>query len=367
MEIQTNALKCVYESYVKELKNAGLDSVLIGFHSHIEEKFNFLTQTSSYFPKVIEGINNLFKYKIAVSFNHTITSLTYRDLEDYVEFLIKNFPKLKNILLTLVYPCGQCWEHKKLIPKVSQVTNYFLKAVRFCQEKEVKIITPYCGIPGFPLCLLDNYMENNLESLVSFDRKSVKTEEFDFINFKPKNCQNCKHDKICIGIALNYKKLYGVSEFKPVKTTSISIKKRKPSFFIFSSNCPTNAAECFKIEEKLNSLGFLRVNMPLVGAEDVKLSEVRIYQDSILKSDFCIIGGCGAVKYCEDQTTKLIEQITKINPRIKILVGGCWAKYKKLLLDKNQIKTVLPGIRGNLILFESYQEILNFVIQKYDK
>ena len=366
VEIQTNALKCVYEVYVKELKNAGLDSVLIGFHSHIEKKFNSLTQTRDYFPKVIKGINNLFKHKIAVSFNHTITTLTYRDLEDYVKFLIKKFPKPKNILLTLVYPCGQCWKYKKLIPKASQVAHYFLKAMRYCYKKRVKIITPHCGIPGFPLCLLHNNTKNNLENLVNSDRKGIRTEEFDFINLKPKNCQDCKYNKICIGIASNYKKLYGTSEFKPIRITPILFKKRKSSFFILSSNCPTANVECFNLEEKLVGLGFQKVNLLLDSVEDVKLSEVCIYQESILKSDFCIIGGCGAVKYCEDQTTKLIEQIAKINPQIKILVGGCWAKYKKLLLDKNQIKAVLPNTNTRPILFESYQEILNFVVQKYD-
>jgi len=364
VELQTNALKCAYEGYVKEIKNAGLDSVLIGFHSHKEGKFNSLTRTKGYFPKVIEGINNLFKYKIAVSFNHTITALTYPDLEEYVKFLIKNFPKPRSVLLTLVYPCGQCWKYKKIIPRAGQVAPYFLKAKHYCQEKGVKVVTPHCGMPGFPLCLLDNGRENNLESLVSFGRKGVRTEEFDFVNLKPKSCQICKYNKICEGIALNYKKLYGTSEFKPVRTVSV-LKREGSRFFILSSNCPTATVECFKLEGKLVGLGFQKVNLPLASAEDAKLSEVRLHQDNILRSDFCIIGGCGAVKYCEDQTTKLIEQIAKINPQIKILVGGCWAKYKRLLLDKNKIKRVLPNEKGKLKLFEGYQQILNFVSQKY--
>ena len=63
VELQTNALKCAYENYIQELKNAGLDSVLIGFHSHQEKNFDFLTQTNGYFPKVLRGIKNLFQYK----------------------------------------------------------------------------------------------------------------------------------------------------------------------------------------------------------------------------------------------------------------------------------------------------------------
>jgi MoaA/NifB/PqqE/SkfB family radical SAM enzyme len=217
VEIQTNALKCAYKNYVKELKNAGLDSVLIGFHSHREKKFNLLTQTRGYFPKVLEGIHNLLKYKISVSFNHTITALTYRDLENYVRFIVKNFPKPRNIFLTLVYPCGQCWRHKELIPSASQVAPYFLRAWQYCRQKKIKVVTPHCGMPGFPLCLLDQRRENNLEGLISSDRKNIRTKEFDCVNLKSNNCQNCKYNKICVGIAQNYKKLYGLKEFKPAR------------------------------------------------------------------------------------------------------------------------------------------------------
>jgi len=214
VEIQTNALRCAYQDYVKELKNAGLDSVLIGFHSHKEEKFNFLTRTKNYFPKVLEGIHNLFKYKIAVSFNHTITALTYKDLEEYVKFLLKNFPKPKSIFLTLVYPCGQCWKHKNLIPKASQVAPYYLRTWQYCQQEEVKVFMPHCGIPGFPLCLLKGDSEE-LKGLISSDRKNIRTKEFKCINIKPKSCQKCQYYEICVGIAVNYRKLYGLKEFKP--------------------------------------------------------------------------------------------------------------------------------------------------------
>ncbi|MEA3464018.1 MAG: radical SAM protein [Patescibacteria group bacterium] len=213
IEIQTNALRCSYKNYVNELKNAGLTSVLIGFHSHKEEKFNYLTRTKDYFPKVLEGIQNLFERKIDVSFNHTITSLTYQNLREYVEFLFKNFPKPKSVFLTFVYPCGQCWEHKKLIPKVSQVAPYYLEAWKRCQQEEVKVLMPHCGIPGFPLCLLEG-KPAELKDLISSDRKNIRTEEFECINIKAKSCQKCVYNEVCVGIAVNYKKLYGLKEFE---------------------------------------------------------------------------------------------------------------------------------------------------------
>ncbi len=216
VQLQTNGLKCSYENYVQKLKKAGLDSVLVGFHSHQEFKFNFLTRTRGYFSQVLMGIKNLFKYKIEVSFNHTITSLTYRNLEEYVKFILKNFPKPKSIFLTFVYPTGQCWKNKYLIPKVGKVAPYFLKALKYCLKNQVVVKTPHCGMPGFPLCLLKEE-EMNLEKLISSGRKNIKTKEFNCVNIKLKRCQECKYDKKCVGISLNYIKLYGSKEFKPVR------------------------------------------------------------------------------------------------------------------------------------------------------
>ena len=212
IEIQTNALRCAYKNYTEELKNAGLTSVLIGFHSHEEEKFNYLTRTKNYFPKVLKGIQNLFEQGINVSFNHTITSLTYRDLREYVEFIFKNFPKPKSVFLTFVYPCGQCWKHKELIPKVSQVAPYYLKTWKRCQKEGVRVFMPHCGIPGFPLCLLKG-KPAELKDLISSDRKNIRTKEFECINIKTKSCQKCLYNEVCVGIAVNYKELYGLEEF----------------------------------------------------------------------------------------------------------------------------------------------------------
>ncbi len=216
VEIQTNALLCSYKDYTEKLKNAGLDSVLIGLHSHEEKIFDFLTQTKGYFSRVLEGIKNLFDCKFSVSFNHAITKLTHKKLKEYVEFIIKNFGKPQKIFLTLVYPSGRCWNHKELIPRVSEVTPYFLETLQYCQKLGIKVLTPHCGMPGFPLCLLDKNGSSsiNLRNLISTERKNIRTREFNCVNIKVKRCQDCQYNEVCVGIALNYRKLYGVKEFE---------------------------------------------------------------------------------------------------------------------------------------------------------
>jgi len=215
VEIQTNALRCYYKDYVKRLKEAGLDAALVGLHAHTEKTFDRLTQTTGHLPRVLQGIENLFRYRIRVSFNHTITTLTFRELPAQTRFLVSHFPACRSLFFTLAYPCGTCWANKRIIPRASAVAPYFLEALRIARAEKVPFRIPHCGMPGFPLCLLPLDGRDDPEGLISSQRKLISSSEFPCANIKATRCRLCVYDHVCIGIASNYKKLYGLGEFEP--------------------------------------------------------------------------------------------------------------------------------------------------------
>ncbi len=213
VEIQTNATGLSDREYAKKLAGSGVDSLMVGFHSHIEKKYDQLTSTKGNFKKAIKGIDEISKYDVEVFFNHTINALNYADMESYVQFIHGSFPKTKKLYFTFVYPVGDCMKNKEIIPKISETVPFLEKALKVCKSYGLEVFFPHCGMPGFPFCLLDRESLKFLKNPLNLERELVRTEDFQCYNVRTEKCKKCRFGSICVGIARNYATLYGFDEF----------------------------------------------------------------------------------------------------------------------------------------------------------
>jgi len=216
VNLQTNAAMASYKKYASELKQAGLYSAFVAFHSHDETVSNNLTN-SNLWKKSVKGIKNLLAEGIIVTLNPVINKLNYQLLPEYIKFVKKEFPGIKEISFSFVQPTGRAWTNKWIVPKYSEVKPYLKKTLEYCKKNSIKFGNPYCG---FPLCYFPGFEELSNEFLDNFaqgnmEKKAVKKVKSDKV--KSDSCKKCKYDNCCNGVWANYAKIHGVSELNPIK------------------------------------------------------------------------------------------------------------------------------------------------------
>lgn len=215
INLQTNATLMSYRKYVKNLKKAGLNSFFVAFHSHKESVSNRLTN-SNLWDKTVKGIENLLEEKTQVILNPVINKLNYSLLPQYVRFVKEHFPSISNISLSFVQPYGSAWDNKWIIPKFSEVLPYLKRTLKFCAENNINFANPYCG---FPLCFFPDFEEKSNEYGDASLNSRLEKEAFERVKnlkIKSPSCKQCIYTDKCGGFWINYAKIYGLSEFKPV-------------------------------------------------------------------------------------------------------------------------------------------------------
>jgi len=221
IELQTNGVKLADESYLIKLKENGLKNVLIALHSHKEKVSNEITQ-SKFFLKTVQGIKNTIKHNISISLSHVITSKNYKDLLDYIDFVM-NLSKEIHIYFGYVRPNGNALDNNWIVPKLSEVELDIYKALEKCKKNNVSF-----SVEGIPLCYMQGYEKYCSETqrmqkqaqvyLGSGESKHDDLHEFIHSELKKKGnqCKSCQINQYCAGVWKEYADIYGTDELYPI-------------------------------------------------------------------------------------------------------------------------------------------------------
>ncbi|MDI6777693.1 MAG: radical SAM protein [Patescibacteria group bacterium] len=267
--ILTNGVRLADIEIAKSLLSAATGNFFVFFsislHSHMEKISEQLVGRKGTFKKTIKGIENLIdKGCRNLSIYHLITSHNYRHLPQFVDYVSKNFPEIKNITFSFIYPAGAALENVYIYPRLSKVEKYFQNALRKCSQKGINFNITTCG--SIPLCFLKGY-ENILIEQQKINQPSnigvvdsgqdtsyqLATEEFHAkTKIKSSECKKCYYFKKCAGIWRIYAEKYGLSELKPVirnENKKAEVQKRiKPKHQIYSIltgfSCNNNCIFC---------------------------------------------------------------------------------------------------------------------------
>ena len=214
IEIQTNALVCS-QQFVKKLKKSGLTSALVSLHSHKPKISDNLTGDQGNLVKTLKGINNLSKEDISIIPNIVINKKNYKDLIEYVKFVMENIPTLNYISFSVVMP-GETAVNNKMVPKYSVIQPYLLEVYEYCREKGMPFMISSSGIP---VCLIPEFRDFSIEyKTLKFRDKSLgdNIEMDSREKVKRKDCIQCAYNNYCFGVWKNYTSLYGLTELKPI-------------------------------------------------------------------------------------------------------------------------------------------------------
>jgi len=267
VQILTNGVLLSDENLVKKILSVRKTKIFslsfsVSLHSHKKDISEKLVGRKNTFGKTIKGIENLLKNKAKnVSIYHIIAKYNYKDLPEFVKFANKEFPQIRNITFSFIYPAGGALKNKQIFPRLSEVEPYFLKAAELCQKYGISFSLSTCGT--VPLCFLKGY-EDVLINQQELDqpekvglvdaKKDVKyqlaSKEFhQKTKIKSSECQRCIFDDKCGGIWRDYAQMYGIKELKPIEKNS---EAEKPNVLLLLTgfSCNNNCVFCSNVADR---------------------------------------------------------------------------------------------------------------------
>lgn len=215
IDLQSNAI-LLDEDKIMRLQQAGLKIAFISFHTHLLLLFEKLLDKKGIFNIIVRNIKLLLKHKIEVVLNPVVNQLTFKYLAGYGQFVIREFPGIKSISLSVIQPHGRALNYKKLIPNYDQLSPYLERFLQYMHKSSnFYIINPYCGVP---MCIggWSNYLKNNVEYI---ENKDCYKQDANKIYLT--NCNGCKFKMLCNGVWKNYVDIFGKEKtnfmLKPIK------------------------------------------------------------------------------------------------------------------------------------------------------
>ncbi len=204
-------------------------SFSVSLHANTPEISKKLTNGADEdFGKTVTAIKELSERADKVTVYHIITSANYDKLPDFVDFMIKEAPKVQHFVLSYPFTQGAAEKNDWIYAKFSQLKPYLLKALEMIKISGRTVDISTCG--QFPLCVIPGYEADILRIMDYFSGSLMGTlggkvfHEFewadkkwvDVYKNKTEACEKCLIGDVCQGSWKKYIDLFGFDGIETV-------------------------------------------------------------------------------------------------------------------------------------------------------
>lgn len=220
IEVQSNGRIYSYKEYCQKLIDSGVNNFVVSFHSHKPEIADKIMGAPGTFKQAFQGIKNLNELGQKVKINIVILKLNYKQLEEHVKFLLKNF-KIQEIRFTMVMLEGNAIDNADIVAPMSKVAPYLCRAIDAVNKLATERVESFiynmvpCLLPGHEIYINDLGPLGTL--LIGPEFEAMLDESMKGKKVKSPVCQQCKYNGACHGVWRSYAELFGLKELKPVK------------------------------------------------------------------------------------------------------------------------------------------------------
>jgi MoaA/NifB/PqqE/SkfB family radical SAM enzyme len=220
----TNGRQLANPQLAHDVANAGLTTICVSAHSHRPNVCNYFANNKDHFDKMTAALRNLSRYDLGIGSNIVVMKQNYRELSKTVEFLINRGINLGVTLVNLI-PCDNAWDNRKrIVPRISNVIPYVIKALEFGKSTGFRV-----RAEGFPFCMLQGYEEFIDEFSMASRWKAYTPDGYQTNHLSEirsgktriSRCNTCAHSYRCGGIWAHYADMFGLSELKSVRLSSV--------------------------------------------------------------------------------------------------------------------------------------------------
>ena len=234
MVLQTNAIRLAQEPFLAEVLEAGLDDILVSFHSCREDVSDRLTGAPGTWRKTVAGVENALAAGLQVTLNFVFTTENTDHAAETVQWALNRFPGLHGVILSPLQPHGNLLHNMSLLPAYMDLVEPVRACAKLLRDAEVNMYLSYCENP---LCWLletfDTEANPELRSYISRRLEANKCGDchlstmMDKDKVKPAACEGCLLDSVCFGVWRSYADAMGTSELKPVQSQPGSRQPKK--------------------------------------------------------------------------------------------------------------------------------------------
>lgn len=201
--ILSNGRMFAYRDFSRKIfKYANFD-LAIPVHGFDAKSHDAVTRAPGSFNDMISGLENIktLRNGQGMEIRIILTRQTIKNLEKITKFVIDNIPWASRVVFIFMEIEGQAEDNVDLVGiRYSDVKNID-KVVRLAKNKfdDVRIY-------HFPLCV-------SPRSIWGDTWRTLRGEEVTFAE----KCGNCNYKDLCLGIHVNYLRIFGDKEFKPIR------------------------------------------------------------------------------------------------------------------------------------------------------
>ena len=219
IQIQTNGRMFAYKSFCQKTIEAEATEFSPALHGPNAKIHDFLTTVPDSFAQTSQAIKNLKELGQKVMTNTVITTANYKYLPAIAKLLVNL--GVDQFQFAFVHISGTAAENQDwIVPKKSQIMPYVKKGLSIGLKANCRVMAE-----AIPLCMMKGYEDYIAEKIIPmakvFDAEYIIDDYTKYRQTQGKakgpNCSKCKYFKICEGPWREYPKLFGWSEFKPVK------------------------------------------------------------------------------------------------------------------------------------------------------
>lgn len=200
----TNGRTFYYEKFAKILPSIKNLSMAVSFHGHNSKMHDSITRMPGSFNQVKKGLANILKNRRSgqeVEVRIVITGKNYKNLEDILALIKKEFPSVDRIVIVFLEIEGHAVRNLKKV-KVS-FTDF--KPILEKSKKNI-MDSGKIRLYHFPLCQVP-------VELWPYAWRTLPEKEVSFVRV----CNSCPYKKHCLGIHKMYLEYMGEKEIKPIK------------------------------------------------------------------------------------------------------------------------------------------------------
>lgn len=228
--LQTNGVRFADPDRVREIRELGVQRLLVSFHSHRPEVYDRITGTRRQFHRAVQGLRNLAAEAppLAITVNVVLNRLNLPDLPDLVGFvadILGPSDDAATFFLTMMNEVG----HRKapdLAVSLEEMGPALDRALEACRARS-RTVDPFLGDCAPPPCILRDptpvlpaprdtagmtprtdidYLDPGAPVSPAPDRR-----------VKARDCRDCLHDPACHGIPPSLAARFGIEALRPLR------------------------------------------------------------------------------------------------------------------------------------------------------
>lgn len=201
----TNGRFFVYPEFAKKILEVdGLSEIIIPIHGHNADIHDRVTLSPGSFKQTVAGLRNIFeikKDKLQIEIRVILNGLNYKYIDEILSLIHERFYLANSASVIFMEYEGQAEKNINEVGlRYSEFKPYLAAAGKYVEK--INNLRFY----HFPLCVVD-------EHLWPFVWRTLPEYEVSF----PDKCAECVVKSYCLGVHNNYGKLFGHSEFEPIK------------------------------------------------------------------------------------------------------------------------------------------------------